>query len=196
MSDAEISPKLEQDQFVQELLMQKVPWTIIQQTFHQKYGWTIGTNRILRIRRIIDDTIDHEPRTKKELCEIIRRLTRDNLILKTALNAIDKDPKFIQKILLEKLEPISHLYVYMIQNKDFIKIGQSKDPYLRLRGLQTGSSDPLALLFWSNYYSEDELHDKFNMDRYSGEWFVYSNAIKDFIVFNTKIGLNKAMYDE
>lgn len=78
--------------------------------------------------------------------------------------------------------------VYFIQNKftKNIKIGISKDPYKRMRQLQTASGDPLEMLLFINTDGNDkmmerDLHDFFSDTRCIGEWFSPSKEIMAFI---------------
>jgi len=69
---------------------------------------------------------------------------------------------------------------YFIQSGDFVKIGVSKDPKHRLVQLQTANPNKLRLIHTTSI-PEAELHIMFNKYREKGEWFLFSQDIKDFI---------------
>lgn len=81
-------------------------------------------------------------------------------------------------------------YVYFILNKNdnTVKIGYTKNnPIKRLKQLQTGSSNNLELLYYFNVDSiatEKYLHRYFDFDRVrdNGEWFNYSDNIRNWII--------------
>ena len=84
--------------------------------------------------------------------------------------------------------------VYFFPERDkenpAIKIGYSKHPLKRLEQLQTGSSDRIGSEGWFVVDTETEaivweklLHVLFKKDRIrsNGEWFTYSDKIKQYI---------------
>ncbi len=80
---------------------------------------------------------------------------------------------------------INQSKVYFIQNlyNGNIKIGKSNNPKKRLKSLQTANSNKLSLVatISESYISENEVHKMFSHFRLTGEWFSYSEQIKDFI---------------
>ena len=69
-------------------------------------------------------------------------------------------------------------YVYFIGDGEFVKIGVARDPWHRLRDLQTAHPKPLRLISGipceierRAYHIESELHKRFAGKRASGEWF-------------------------
>lgn len=75
-------------------------------------------------------------------------------------------------------------YTYFIQAKNGgpIKIGKSLDPKKRLQELQTGHSESLVILGFTDCFTEDELHDRFRGQRLNGEWFKLSAELYSFLV--------------
>jgi hypothetical protein len=73
-------------------------------------------------------------------------------------------------------------FVYLIQNEHnhLIKIGVSKNPYRRIRQLQTGNDSILRLLgiikVEDAFSVERLLHTRYAKDRVSGEWFSVSES--------------------
>ena len=91
--------------------------------------------------------------------------------------------------------PQPQAFVYFIENQaGHVKIGWSKDPVKRLKTLQTGSSDPLALVYAAGFVDEAEarhcegvLHCRLAARRVYGEWFMaegldYERLIDDVSV--------------
>ena len=70
-----------------------------------------------------------------------------------------------------------------------VKIGFSKNPWARLKELQTGNNEELRILatIKTNSHSETQLHDILNSYRKNGEWFKYAPALAFLInKINTK----------
>lgn len=83
-------------------------------------------------------------------------------------------------------------YVYLITDGDFLKVGISKDPVTRLKGLQTANARKLSLVQTSKRMSredaaqwEAQLHEKYKDSRVQGEWFSESilRSIKNVDIF-------------
>lgn len=75
-------------------------------------------------------------------------------------------------------------YVYLIKSyDDFYKIGQARDPHIRLSGLQLPYKPKLIhTIFVSDMdWAEQQLHDRFAMKRVDGEWFNLSSADVSYI---------------
>lgn len=74
-----------------------------------------------------------------------------------------------------------------------VKIGKSFDIETRLRQLQTGNGNPLRIALalptvstWlgkclKGSWDESALHERFKESRIQGEWFLFSNDIRQFI---------------
>ena len=76
--------------------------------------------------------------------------------------------------------------IYFITQEDrkYVKIGFTSVPIsLRLKGLQTGNPHKLSVIdtMDGGVQSERNLHKLFSEDHYSGEWFVYSDSIKEYL---------------
>lgn len=91
-----------------------------------------------------------------------------------------------------KKEPVkTPCYVYFIPEREGsnVKIGYSKDPIARVKQLQTGHPTKLGLDGYFYYEDEEKariaesnFHHKFSEYRKTGEWFEYSEEIKQFII--------------
>lgn len=87
---------------------------------------------------------------------------------------------------LKKRKPQVAGYVYFVQeeNDGPIKIGWAANPIKRLSSMQSGNPRKLQLLGaikTRRRSLERELHEKFSIDRLSGEWFSPSAALIHFI---------------
>jgi hypothetical protein len=79
----------------------------------------------------------------------------------------------------------NNTYIYIIKNKNNqIKIGYSKNPFKRLKQLQTANSEKLELLafFYANKVIEKRLHKMFYFDKKMGEWFNLSPAKLEYLL--------------
>ena len=77
----------------------------------------------------------------------------------------------------------SFLYFIEAVGTRYIKIGRSGNPEKRRQQLATGSPNKLVLLgsISGGAELEKELHEKFDNLRLNGEWFVFSDELKEFI---------------
>lgn len=71
-------------------------------------------------------------------------------------------------------------YFILCEHSGMVKIGTSVDPEKRLCGLQTSNPFPLKIIKITEL-NERELHHRFHHHRKSGEWFEFSDEIKQFI---------------
>tara|TARA_R100001530_G_scaffold109837_1_gene77199 strand:+ start:29 stop:1009 length:981 start_codon:yes stop_codon:yes gene_type:complete len=76
-------------------------------------------------------------------------------------------------------------YVYFISddNRKTVKIGYSKNPWARVKDLQTGRTAKLSVVatLRTTEVSENDIHSIFDDERQSGEWFVFSPRIEALI---------------
>lgn len=73
-------------------------------------------------------------------------------------------------------------YVYFIGSERLVKIGRSREPLERIRSLQTGHVETLALLLViPNGEREREFHQRFSHLRARGEWFERGDDLMRFI---------------
>lgn len=76
-------------------------------------------------------------------------------------------------------------WVYFIREGSSgpVKIGWSKDPYKRMAALQTANPNQLILLgtIPGHLTEEKRLHQRFARDRMNGEWFRFSDEIRNFV---------------
>ena len=79
--------------------------------------------------------------------------------------------------------------VYFIKANNIIKIGYADDPSKRIPSIQTSSPYELEvlLIIEGNYDKENELHKRFQIYRTSGEWFEYSEELKQYILENQNL---------
>lgn len=70
---------------------------------------------------------------------------------------------------------------YFIKMDNMVKIGKSIHPEKRLKALQTNNPSKLILLYTTNKFNESEIHNKFYEYRTQGEWYQFSDEIKQFI---------------
>lgn len=75
------------------------------------------------------------------------------------------------------------LYFIACGKLGMVKIGVSSDPKKRLSGIQTAFPFPLEIVktISQTHHTESHLHQKFSKYRKTGEWFHYSEEIKNFI---------------
>lgn len=76
-----------------------------------------------------------------------------------------------------------HVYFISCRDLNVVKIGFGDKPWIRLGQLQTAFPFPLNLekTIDGTFETEKGLHNKFHNYRKSGEWFEFSDEIKDYI---------------
>jgi hypothetical protein len=76
-------------------------------------------------------------------------------------------------------------FLYIFKSGFNVKIGRSVDPKKRIKEIQTGCASKLtiALLIPNKGHLERGLHKAFSEWRREGEWFFYSEQIKNFILY-------------
>lgn len=84
---------------------------------------------------------------------------------------------------VEKETEDNNGFVYFVKADVTIKIGYAKDVYKRLKALQTANPIQLELIGYipGNKEKESSLHALFDDYRLSGEWFKYSDEIREYI---------------
>jgi Meiotically Up-regulated Gene 113 (MUG113) protein len=82
-----------------------------------------------------------------------------------------------------RTEGFVYFLLYGNGNNAKVKIGTSKNVNARLASLKTGVPGKVRVYYVTpaNIALERELHDRFAEDRVSGEWFRFSQAIRDWI---------------
>lgn len=75
-------------------------------------------------------------------------------------------------------------FVYFLRADDFVKIGYSLHPARRVIEVQTGLPYSMSSLHVYRGSLDDErrIHELFLADRFRGEWFHMTTAIKKFLV--------------
>lgn len=68
------------------------------------------------------------------------------------------------------MEYINRPYTYLISDGRYYKIGESLNPFRRLKQLRTANPF-VKLIGYTKKYSESRLHQKFNKWKIKGEWF-------------------------
>jgi predicted GIY-YIG superfamily endonuclease len=94
-------------------------------------------------------------------------------------------------------------FIYLIHNEDsgFYKIGVSKNPYNRIKQLQTGSNSKLQLkqLYEAKEYAyrvESVLHRSYNLNERFNEWFYLDKQqVENFLINCEKIKQNLKYID-
>lgn len=80
-------------------------------------------------------------------------------------------------------EDIGEMYVYAIREVETgrVKLGISRDPYVRLKQMQTGNSQSLELVAYrkasNRFQDEAAIHAKNAQHRIRGEWFSESATL-------------------
>jgi len=80
-------------------------------------------------------------------------------------------------------------YIYILKNKEFYKIGRSKNPKNRIKSYVTENPDEIEIIlceYVDDYKkAEEELHILFKDKKHRGEWFKLNNEdielIKNYI---------------
>ncbi|WP_297419602.1 GIY-YIG nuclease family protein [Clostridium sp.] len=74
-------------------------------------------------------------------------------------------------------------YVYFILCENLVKIGTTKDIDKRIKQLSTGNGKEMKLIYYvfGGKGTEWGMHQRFQNDRVRGEWFNYSDDIKNWI---------------
>ena len=96
-----------------------------------------------------------------------------------------KGSRFILEALkdFEVPDDIGEMYVYAIKESETgrIKLGISRDPYARLKQMQTGNSQRLELVAYrkatNRFQDESAIHAKNAQHRIRGEWFSESATL-------------------
>jgi len=108
---------------------------------------------------------------------------------KTRLRGEPTDPEFLAPALLGKELQLSKppkitSFVYFVLYGNRIKIGTCANVKARMRGLRTGIPGRASVYYVTpgGRMLESKLHDLFSEDRVSGEWFMFSTGIKDWIM--------------
>lgn len=77
-------------------------------------------------------------------------------------------------------------YVYLMQDKDLIKIGKTKNnPTSRCNALKVGNANIklIAYLFSDNYnLLETQLHERYSSKKITGEWYKLSKKEIDSLI--------------
>lgn len=78
--------------------------------------------------------------------------------------------------------------IYFIENDGLIKIGFTTNPNRRISCLKTANPGELIvrLVISGDLEDEAKYHELFKSDYHRGEWFIFSDDIKDFILKNQK----------
>lgn len=76
-------------------------------------------------------------------------------------------------------------HLYVLQCKNYVKIGVSKSPDFRVKELQTGNPFKITLLLFlevdNAFCSEKYFHSKFSNRRGLGEWFEVNDEITKWV---------------
>lgn len=74
-------------------------------------------------------------------------------------------------------------YVYFLRSAGLVKIGRAVNVQQRVRELQTGHHRPLEVLAVIPAHAalEHAIHERFARARQSGEWFILTDELQEFI---------------
>lgn len=94
-------------------------------------------------------------------------------IQETALSSHEAEAHELLGAMAREATTGERTWVYFIAGEHAIKIGVARDPWRRLRELQTASPEPLRLVtcWWGSRKLEREIHRRFAHLRAHGEWF-------------------------
>lgn len=72
-------------------------------------------------------------------------------------------------------------FVYLVKCQDFVKIGVSYDAKKRFEEIQSANPFTLELIAFirGNHSMERQIHQMFDKFRVHGEWFQYTNEVKN-----------------
>jgi hypothetical protein len=73
-------------------------------------------------------------------------------------------------------------YVIYSWMRRWVKIGKAGDVIRRCRELEIACGEPLHILLVLDGDQQNELHDRFAHLRIGGEWFLYDEEIRDFVL--------------
>lgn len=91
------------------------------------------------------------------------------------------------------------VYFALAERSNRVKIGYAKNVFKRIRVLQTGCPERIKLILIFVGYGrgmEKLLHERFSRYRVSGEWFVYSQSIQQFVKFTKQNRRDNAEEEE
>ena len=73
--------------------------------------------------------------------------------------------------------------IYFITDGEYLKIGTTDNLKLRFKNIQSSNPKELRIVATLNgdYTEETKLHHKFNNIRNRGEWFYYTEKLKNYI---------------
>jgi len=113
-------------------------------------------------------------------------LSRDDLcrIIKTLRDDIQDLLSLVIKLKKRKKRDVKDNYTYVMfdKNTGYYKIGQSTQPKIRERTLQSEKPTiEMYLCVKSSKEKESELHSKFREKRIRGEWFDLNESDLDYI---------------
>lgn len=88
------------------------------------------------------------------------------------------------------------IYLIACQKTNTCKIGYSKSPENRLIQLQTGNPFPLEIIAVKEGNIEDEklLHETFSHIKHQGEWFEYTDEIRNYFLIDDLVTLESSEY--
>ena len=77
-----------------------------------------------------------------------------------------------------------YVYFFMTKNRQYVKIGYSKNPYGRIKEVQTGCPLELMLIGYvkGDLKEERRIHEMFNRYRKHGEWFAVTGDLLYYMI--------------
>jgi hypothetical protein len=143
------------------------------------------TNNRNKVKKSHDDFMNKNPGINSKYSKNYRQTENGKKILKKHRDKARK--KLIDH---DKLLYPGDCNIYFITEEnceEYIKIGHTKHPTERISKLQMGNPRKIKLIGVianANYDLELELHMKFEKDRCVGEWFKYTDEIKNWLKEN------------
>lgn len=80
-----------------------------------------------------------------------------------------------------KDKDVKPTYCYFIKQRNFVKIGNSRDPIRMVKQISYYSPFKITLLHYTALVDEATVHKRFQGIRKSGEWFYYTSELRGYI---------------
>jgi len=112
-----------------------------------------------------------------------KRIVKDRVLGPYLCKMCEENFDTNKKVKFTDLLKLNYLYFFQLADKGYIKIGISKNPFNRLKQIQT--NNPYKIIFLGVMKNrvglERKIHKLFNKSRGFGEWFKLTQKLKNFI---------------